>query len=85
MNYDDYTVDWMYGKSQVGQDNSSGNGKMGLNGLVFVPNNYQLPGSPFTFGVRASVMVWSMGPDGKADPNQKANQGVNKDNILSWR
>lgn len=85
MNYDEYTVDWMYGKSQVGQDNSSGNGRTGLNGLVFVPNNYQLPGSSFTFGVRASVMVWSMGPDGKADPNQKANQGVNKDNILSWR
>jgi len=30
-------------------------------------------------------MVWSLGPDGKADPNVKATQGVNKDNVLSWQ
>jgi hypothetical protein len=29
-------------------------------------------------------MVWSLGSDGKADANQKANQGVNQDNIVSW-
>jgi hypothetical protein len=30
------------------------------------------------------VMVWSLGPDGFAKDNVEANQGVNKDNILSW-
>jgi hypothetical protein len=32
----------------------------------------------------ATVIVWSLGPDGKADKTQKANEGVNKDNITSW-
>ncbi|MBO6004507.1 MAG: hypothetical protein J6Q00_02910, partial [Verrucomicrobia bacterium] len=81
LNYDDYTVDWMYGKMAVGADSS--NVRMGIQGLVLVPD-YQLPGSANTFGVRASVMIWSMGPDGKADPNLKANVGVNKDNVISW-
>jgi hypothetical protein len=30
------------------------------------------------------VMVWSFGPDGLADPNIKANAGVNADNVISW-
>lgn len=30
------------------------------------------------------VMVWSFGPDGKADANIEADRGVNKDNVLSW-
>ncbi len=30
-------------------------------------------------------MVWSAGPDGKIDPGSPANQGANKDNILSWK
>jgi prepilin-type N-terminal cleavage/methylation domain-containing protein len=81
LNYDDYTVDWMYGKMAVGADSS--NVRMGIQGLVLVPD-YQLPGSANTFGVRASVMIWSMGPDGKADPTLKANVGVNKDNVISW-
>ena len=37
------------------------------------------------FEARTPVMVWSLGPDRQADQNQKANQGVNKDNILSWQ
>jgi len=31
------------------------------------------------------IMVWSAGPDGKADGNIRADIGVNKDNILSWK
>jgi len=31
------------------------------------------------------VLVWSLGPDGSASASEKANQGVNKDNILSWQ
>jgi hypothetical protein len=30
-------------------------------------------------------MVWSAGPDGKMDSTVPANQGLNKDNILSWQ
>lgn len=82
LNYDDYAVDWMYGRSQVSGDPSDL--RKGLNGLIYVPE-YSLPGSPVTFGVKANVLVWSMGPDGQADPNIKANVGVNRDNILSWR
>ncbi len=37
------------------------------------------------FGFRGRVMIWSFGPDGKADPNLRADEGVNADNILSWR
>ena len=34
-----------------------------------------------------SVMIWSFGPDGKTDDSSNANfnEGVNKDNVLSWR
>jgi prepilin-type N-terminal cleavage/methylation domain-containing protein len=36
--------------------------------------------------VRGTSMIWSFGPDGKADPNPVVGLkgGVNKDNILSW-
>jgi hypothetical protein len=30
-------------------------------------------------------MVWSAGPDRLIDPTMPANQGYNKDNILSWQ
>jgi prepilin-type N-terminal cleavage/methylation domain-containing protein len=35
--------------------------------------------------LNASVMVWSFGPDGKADDRAGAKDGVNKDNLLSWQ
>jgi prepilin-type N-terminal cleavage/methylation domain-containing protein len=47
----------------------------GLNGLVLNGANWEL---------RSPVMVWSAGPDGKFDGNVRADQGVNKDNVLSW-
>jgi type II secretory pathway pseudopilin PulG len=30
-------------------------------------------------------IIWSFGADGKADPKLKPDEGVNKDNILSWK
>lgn len=33
---------------------------------------------------RARIMIWSLGPDGKADRTKSADAGANKDNILSW-
>jgi len=34
--------------------------------------------------VKSGVMVWSFGPDRKANRLQKAKEGDNKDNIVSW-
>ncbi len=34
--------------------------------------------------LKRPVMIWSFGPDGKADPMVGAKEGVNKDNVLSW-
>ncbi|MGA2802213.1 MAG: prepilin-type N-terminal cleavage/methylation domain-containing protein [Verrucomicrobiota bacterium] len=52
----------------------------GLNGLINPDttknDNFQYHGS---------VMVWSAGPDKMIDPLKPANQGANKDNILSWQ
>ena len=32
-----------------------------------------------------SVMIWSFGPDGQANPALGAKEGVNKDNVLGWQ
>jgi hypothetical protein len=36
--------------------------------------------------IKAEIMVWSFGPDGKADPDPKVGikGGANKDNVVSW-
>lgn len=49
----------------------------GLNGLIRT-------GGADSFELNGPVMVWSFGPDGQARTNQKADQGLNRDNILSW-
>lgn len=36
------------------------------------------------FEVSGSVMIWSAGLDQSYNPQEKANTGVNKDNVLSW-
>jgi len=53
-------------------------GDKGHNGL------YRSSNVPNSFEANKPVMVWSFGPDGFFNPQQKANAGVNKDNILSW-
>jgi prepilin-type N-terminal cleavage/methylation domain-containing protein len=53
-------------------------GDKGFNGL-FRPS-----ASPDDFQANKPIMVWSFGPDGLISDQQKANIGVNKDNILSW-
>ena len=73
LNYNEMCVDAVYGQDAV----STG----GLNGLtrdssIAAPNNW---------AYRGKVMVWSSGPDGKMDNATLANQGVNKDNVLSWK
>jgi len=73
LNYNEMCEDALYRTNAV----SIG----GLNGLVqdsaaSVPDNWAF---------RGKIMVWSAGPDGQIDPASAANQGANKDNILSWK
>ncbi len=72
LNDDNKCRDAFYKQSAVSQDN----GNVGFNGLVGSGGD--------TFELNGPVMVWSYGPDGKANAGQKANAGDNRDNILSW-
>ena len=74
-NYDGKTIDAFYGQGGVSAPTKANNNE-GLNGLTRVKGGYQ---------ASSSVLVWSLGPDGLASADEKANQGVNKDNILSWQ
>ncbi|MGN6387395.1 MAG: type II secretion system protein [Verrucomicrobiota bacterium] len=78
LNYDDKTRDALYCRGDISAISSSPTA--GLNGLVRGDKKD-------TYEARTGVMVWSFGPDKKADATGlvKANQGVNKDNILSWQ
>lgn len=55
----------------------------GTNGL-FGLTRFSSATSPDAFEAQVPVMVWSLGPDGKAHPSRRADEGVNKDTILSW-
>jgi prepilin-type N-terminal cleavage/methylation domain-containing protein len=85
LNYDDQCADSFYSSKTVSQQNPpGGTSTAGYNGLSspgfggggFGQNNFQFHGK---------VMVWSLGPDGQADPNTTAITGANKDNLLSWQ
>jgi prepilin-type N-terminal cleavage/methylation domain-containing protein len=80
LNYDDQCNDAFYSLSNVSNPTGA-NTNPGLNGL----NNPD--GTLNNFQFHGKVMVWSAGPDGKIDLNNgnRANQGLNKDNILSWQ
>jgi prepilin-type N-terminal cleavage/methylation domain-containing protein len=78
MNGDDKCRDGLYCLDRVSND-PTGNGRKGYNGL------FKSSSLPNTFEFRGSVMVWSMGPDGRADESTPSNTGVNKDNILGWK
>ncbi len=71
-NYDGKTIDVFYGLGSVSKADKGA----GLTGLTKVKGEYQ---------ANTPVMVWSLGSDGLASAGEKANQGVNKDNILSWQ
>lgn len=69
LNYDDKCLDGLYRLNLV-----SGGGINGLSGEKGKDN----------WALRSSVMVWSLGPDGLADPRTPALSGANRDNVLSW-
>ncbi|WP_050785898.1 type II secretion system protein [Pedosphaera parvula] len=74
---DGYSKDAFYTLPVVSQ---TADATKGLDAMVRI-------GTPPSTGyyLKAPVMIWSMGLDGKADPTKPANQEVNKDNILSWQ
>ena len=77
LNYDERCRDEFYRRTTV-SGTGEANPNLGLNGLTSTDgttNNFQFHGK---------VMVWSAGPDKAIAPDLPANQGANKDNILSW-
>jgi len=88
LNNDGRTRDALYRMIEVSEDPADLNTpKRGLNGLIRGTDSRGKP----VFEANNTVMVWSPGPDKEIDPNPggglsgKANNGVNKDNILSWK
>jgi type II secretory pathway pseudopilin PulG len=61
---------------------SKKNGAIGFDGLT---NVWDENGMSDLFEYQAGVLVWSLGPDGKADKSKPANVAPNKDNVVSWR
>jgi prepilin-type N-terminal cleavage/methylation domain-containing protein len=77
-NYDNKTRDAFYRLASVSRAGGRANAQAGLVGLFGTsPPNIQYEST-------GPVMIWSFGPDGKADPSINALIGVNADNILSW-
>jgi len=81
LNYDDHARDAFYRLDAVSWNKKAGTPKVGYNGLV--PPTPTSPAN--TFETRGAVMVWSFGPDGQASVATTADQGANRDNVLSWK
>jgi type II secretory pathway pseudopilin PulG len=78
LNHDGRVRDIMYSDPVVSTDPAAPqSGLCGLTRGVDSDGNavFELPGS---------VMVWSAGPDRRLSTKERADQGVNRDNILSW-
>jgi prepilin-type N-terminal cleavage/methylation domain-containing protein len=87
LSYDDRCQDTFYSLQAVSQNPPlpAAYVQTGFNGLA---NPNTAPGGQpqlDNYLYHGKVMVWSAGPDGKIDPTVPSNQGVNKDNILSWQ
>lgn len=79
LNYDERCRDAFYGRAAVSQQ-TVGNAS-GINGLF----NATPPGNSDNYELNGPIMVWSRGADKQADAGIKADRGVNKDNLLSWK
>jgi prepilin-type N-terminal cleavage/methylation domain-containing protein len=76
LSYNESTADAFYTNSGVSAQIPPTSA--GINGLT------DPTGGTTDYEYHGGVMVWSLGPDGKADLGAKANQNPNRDNILSW-
>ncbi len=87
LNYDEQCQDVFYSLASVSQNPPGGNSQSGFNGLS---NPNPNPSGPTLndFLYHGKVMVWSagppVGPTAKVDPTSPANQGVNKNHVISW-
>jgi len=79
LNNDGRTRDSFYGMNAVSQNAAAGSSKTGFYGLV------NATGTANQFEANGPIMVWSAGPDGRVNPSARADDSVNKDNILSWK
>jgi prepilin-type N-terminal cleavage/methylation domain-containing protein len=79
LNGDNRCRDGFYRKQAVSQ--LSANSPLGLVGLN---NAIMGNGSSDDYEAPVTVMIWSLGQDGQADPAKPATQGLNKDNLLGW-
>ncbi len=75
LNGDGFCENALYSRPAVSSNRVS---KPGTSKLERLENNRD------SYRLKAETMIWSMGCDGKADPNIPADEGVNADNILSW-
>ncbi len=78
LNGDDRCHDAFYQRHLV----SRNDGWIGFNGLA---NLSDTNGASNLFELHGHVMVWSFGPDGRADASKPANSPPNKDNVVSWQ
>jgi len=75
LNGDGYCEDALYSRPVVSSKTVGKPGSL----------NFESSGTgPNAFRLKTPIMIWSMGPDGEADPNIASDQGVNADNIVSW-
>lgn len=78
------TRDNLYGRFRVSQDSAA-------KGFYGLSNTNTTNPATDSFELGGQYLIWSLGPDGQADPNAansangKANKGVNQDNVLGWQ
>jgi type II secretory pathway pseudopilin PulG len=79
LNQDGMARDYFYRNRAVSEDPA--HPQRGLNGLA---KRSDAAGKT-VFELSAPMMVWSAGPDKMINPEKPANEGVNRDNLLSWK
>jgi prepilin-type N-terminal cleavage/methylation domain-containing protein len=77
LNYDEKARDFFYCRPSI---SASTNSLGGLNGLTL----RSISAGP-VYEANTPIMVWSLGPDKNLSTTIPATQGVNKDNVLSWK
>lgn len=86
LDYNNSCRDGFYRFAAVSHDTSQTRSQdMGYNGLrrPLSQSNQDLGADRFE--AKSSVMVWSLGPDGKLNAQAGANLKENKDNVCSWK
>ena len=78
MNNDEKCRDVFYCKPGVSEDPVT---HLPINGLIKRTDS----SGKLVYEANSPIMVWSAGPDKKVNIGLPANQGVNKDNVVSWK